>query len=387
MGAGGVEVERGGPGRAQGVVQVRIEPAGLAQLAPATSPGGADVPGQRLDGAAGAPHRVGVDDQARLVGRLQREVQTPVSPRRAGRLDQPEAGPHRPADGVALPVGQRVGEARPRLASRRSRRSPPVSAASHAPAAPGSATVAPGSREADSSGGRVARAAASASASTAEASTSVALPRPSTRANTDGGRARASARSVSTSGPVTTGVHLASSPTTLGSSRPRVVRSQANPATATSIRSAAPQASSSGRSISRSKASSASYSTVGTDQARSSTCRSAGGTSSRTSSGDASGLRGPVPLGNQSSSSAATPLVSRSWVSDSTEAANGCGRTRAWRPGRRGAATGSAESSPQRDSRPLADHTPCTTITMQKPSHHPRQFLETHPRVNRRTLW
>ena len=74
---------------------------------------------------------LGVDDEARLVGGLQPEPQPPVLVVASG-LDQPEAGPYRAGDGVALPLGQRSASAATAAGSAAKIRSLPVSAASQA---------------------------------------------------------------------------------------------------------------------------------------------------------------------------------------------------------------------------------------------------------------
>ncbi len=55
---------------------------------------------------------VRVDEEARLVGRLEGEVEPPLvrADQVLGRLDQPEAGADPAGDGVVLPDGERLTE-------------------------------------------------------------------------------------------------------------------------------------------------------------------------------------------------------------------------------------------------------------------------------------
>ena len=211
-------------GGAQGAVQLGIEPAGLAQLGQEGLLRGVDVAGQRPQLAAGTPDGVGLDDQARLVGGLQPELDVPVLV--VVGLDQPEAGPYRAGDGVGLPACERGDRGRPPAAGSAAKvRSVPVSAASQARVA-----GVPARPRLSRSEPSAARAAASTRASRASAQTvklwsGSAAPRA-------GGIDAASTRAQAASGPVSTGRQTArgGSSRAIGRTRPRVTRSAAKAA-------------------------------------------------------------------------------------------------------------------------------------------------------------
>ena len=99
-----------GRGVAQRASRSRVEPAGPAQLGEQRLLRRVEPAGQRLERARRAPDPFGVDDEAGLVGRLQRELEPPAVRLVLVRFDQPEAGPDRAAHRVPLPAGQVGGQ-------------------------------------------------------------------------------------------------------------------------------------------------------------------------------------------------------------------------------------------------------------------------------------
>ena len=102
----GVEGQAERPGGAQSAVQLRVQTSGLPEFGEECLLRGVHVAGERGQFAAGPPYRVGVDDQARLVGGLQAEPDVPVLT--VDRLDQPEARPNGSGHRVGLPPANQL---------------------------------------------------------------------------------------------------------------------------------------------------------------------------------------------------------------------------------------------------------------------------------------